>query len=231
MLAASFAIGVTTVVPQLILPFAAGLTPPAMRGRVVGQVVSGLLVGILAGRAVAGVVTDLAGWRTMYFAASVAMLALALSLRAMLPVAPAPLAASYGTLVRSMGTLFRREPVIRDAALLGALGFASFSAFWTTLAFRLQAGGDAGGTGLQPGAGLRTADGGAQPAQHDLHGVPLHRGQRRLGARRRRVGRLPLEGRVRRRPHGPGPRIRRVLRSTQSARPVTSRTTSDATLS
>ena len=135
---ASFAIGVTTVVPQLILPFAAGLTPPAMRGRVVGQVVSGLLVGILAGRAVAGVVTDLAGWRTMYLAASVAMLALALLLRAMLPAAPAPVAASYGTLVRSMGTLFRGEPIIRDAALLGALTFASFSAFWTTLAFRLQ---------------------------------------------------------------------------------------------
>jgi predicted MFS family arabinose efflux permease len=137
-LVASFAIGVTTVVPQLILPFAAGLTPPAMRGRVVGQVVSGLLVGILAGRAVAGVVTDLAGWRTMYLAASVAMLVLALSVRAMLPVAPAPVAASYGTLVRSMGMLFRSEPIIRDAALLGALTFASFSAFWTTLAFRLQ---------------------------------------------------------------------------------------------
>ena len=135
---ASFAIGVTTIVPQLILPFAAGLTPPAMRGRVVGQVVSGLLVGILAGRAVAGVVTELAGWRTMYLAASVAMLALALSLRAMLPAAPAPVAASYGTLVRSMGTLFRGEAIIRDAALLGALTFASFSAFWTTLAFRLQ---------------------------------------------------------------------------------------------
>jgi predicted MFS family arabinose efflux permease len=137
-LLASFAIGVTTIVPQLILPFAAGLTPPAMRGRVVGQVVSGLLVGILAGRAVAGVVTDLAGWRTMYVAASVAMLALALLLRAMLPVAPAPAAVSYGTLVRSLGVLFRGEPIIRDAALLGALSFASFTAFWTTLAFRLQ---------------------------------------------------------------------------------------------
>lgn len=137
-LVASFAIGVTTIVPQLILPFAAGLTPPAMRGRVVGQIVSGLLVGILAGRAVAGVVTDLAGWRAMYLAASAAMLALALLLRAMLPAAPPPAASSYGALVRSMGTLFRGEPIIRDAALLGALNFAAFSAFWTTLAFRLQ---------------------------------------------------------------------------------------------
>ena len=135
---ASFAIGVTTVVPQLILPFAAGLSPPAMRGRVVGHVVSGLLVGILAGRAVAGVVTDLAGWRAMFVAAAVAMLSLALLLRAMLPVSPPVAVVSYGALVRSLGTLFRGEPVIRDAALLGALTFAAFSAFWTTLAFRLQ---------------------------------------------------------------------------------------------
>ena len=135
---ASFAIGLTTVVPQLILPFAAGLAPPAMRGRVVGHVVSGLLVGILAGRAVAGLVNDFAGWRAMFVAAALAMLALALLLRAMLPVSPPGLTVSYGTLVRSLGTLFRTEPVIRDAALLGALTFAAFSAFWTTLAFRLQ---------------------------------------------------------------------------------------------
>jgi predicted MFS family arabinose efflux permease len=135
---ASFAVGLTTVVPQLILPFAAGLAPPAMRGRVVGHVVSGLLVGILAGRAVAGVVNDFAGWRAMFVAAAAAMLALALLLRAMLPVSRPALAVSYGALVRSLGALFRSEPVIRDAALLGALTFAAFSAFWTTLAFRLQ---------------------------------------------------------------------------------------------
>jgi predicted MFS family arabinose efflux permease len=138
-LAASLAIGITTVVPQLLLPFAAGLTPAPMRGRVLGQIVSGLLVGILAGRVVAGIVGDLAGWRTMYVAASVAMLALAALLHRSLPtVRPAASRVSYGTLLRSLATLFRGEPVIRDAALLGALTFASFSAFWTTLAFRLQ---------------------------------------------------------------------------------------------
>ena len=137
-IAASFAIGVTTVVPQIILPFAAGISPPAMRGRIVGQVVSGLLVGILAGRVVAGAVAGVAGWRSMYVGASVAMLVLALVLRATLPVAPASSSVPYRTLIASLGTLFRSEPVIRDAALLGALNFASFSAFWTTLAFRLQ---------------------------------------------------------------------------------------------
>jgi predicted MFS family arabinose efflux permease len=135
---ASFAIGVTTVVPQLLLPLAAGLSPPTMRGRVVGHVVSGILVGILGGRAVAGAVNDLAGWRVMFAAAAVAMLALALLLRAMLPLSKPTATASYLALARSLGTMFRGEPVIRDAALLGALNFASFSAFWTTLAFRLQ---------------------------------------------------------------------------------------------
>jgi predicted MFS family arabinose efflux permease len=137
-MAASFAVGVTTVVPQLLLPFAAGLAPPAMRGRIVGQVVSGLLVGILAGRAVAGVVGDVAGWRAMYFIASAAMLSLAVLLWRMLPPVRPATTAAYGSLIRSLGTLFRSEPVIRDAALLGALTFAAFSAFWTTLAFRVQ---------------------------------------------------------------------------------------------
>ena len=136
--AASFAIGVTTVVPQLILPFAAGMSAPGVRGRVVGQVVSGLLVGILAGRVVAGAVAQYARWRSMFAAAAVAMVLLAIALRFMLPLAPpASGGLSYGGLLRSLGTIFRAEPVIRDAALLGALTFASFSAFWTTLAFRL----------------------------------------------------------------------------------------------
>jgi predicted MFS family arabinose efflux permease len=136
--AASFAIGVTTVVPQLILPFAAGMSSPAVRGRVVGQVVSGLLLGILAGRVVAGAIAHYTGWRTVFAAAAAAMVLLALALRYMLPLAPpASGGLRYGVLIRSLGTIFRAEPVIRDTAVLGALTFASFSAFWTTLAFRL----------------------------------------------------------------------------------------------
>ena len=136
----SFAIGVTTVVPQLIIPYAAGLTPPAMRGRVVGVVVSGLLIGILGGRVVAGLLAHAVGWRGVFGIAGGAMFLLAVALRWLLPIAPAASERmGYGTLLKSLVTLFREEPVIRDAALLGALTFASFSAFWTTLTFRLRA--------------------------------------------------------------------------------------------
>ena len=137
--AMSFAIGTTTVVPQLIIPFAAGMAAPRVRGRVVGTVVSGLLVGILAGRVVAGALAHATSWRTVFGAGAVAMLVLAVALRVLLPLAPpAAERLGYGALLRSLGTLFRSEQVIRDAALIGALSFASFSAFWTTLAFRLR---------------------------------------------------------------------------------------------
>jgi predicted MFS family arabinose efflux permease len=137
--AASFAIGVTTVIPQLIIPYVAGLTPPGIRGRVVGQVVAGILVGILLARVVAGALAHLTGWRSVFLDASGAMLLLAVVLLRRLPLAPpATSATSYRALLQSLVVLFKREPVIRDAALLGALTFFSFSAFWTTLAFRLR---------------------------------------------------------------------------------------------
>jgi predicted MFS family arabinose efflux permease len=140
LIAASFAIGVTTVIPQLIIPFAAGLAPPETRGRIVGQVVSGILIGILGGRVVAGVLAQVGGWRSVFLDASGAMLVLAAALSRLLPLAPAASARMpYRQLLRSLVVLFRSEPVIRDTALIGALTFASFSAFWTTLAFRLDA--------------------------------------------------------------------------------------------
>ncbi|HEY2064317.1 MAG TPA: MFS transporter, partial [Gemmatimonadaceae bacterium] len=127
------------VIPQLIIPYVAGLTPPGIRGRVVGQVVAGILVGILLARVVAGALAHLTGWRSVFLDASGAMLLLAVVLLRRLPLAPpATSAMSYRALLQSLLVLFRREPVIRDAALLGALTFFSFSAFWTTLAFRLR---------------------------------------------------------------------------------------------
>jgi MFS family permease len=136
--AASLAVGVTTITPQLLVAFAAHLAEPAERGRVVGTVMSGLLIGILAARTVSGVVGSTLGWRTMYGIASAVMVALAVSLKELLPRSqPESLGISYVGVLRSIGALLRDEPVLRQSCLLGAMSFGAFSAFWTTLAFHL----------------------------------------------------------------------------------------------
>lgn len=136
---ASLVIGATTIVPQLVIPFAAALTPASLRGAVVGRIMGGLLIGILAARVLAGAVGAVLGWRAMFAIAALLMLVLAAALGRLLPPAPPPAATMpYGALLRSLGTLARQEPVLRDAAAIGALVFVGFSAFWTTLAFRLE---------------------------------------------------------------------------------------------
>lgn len=136
---ASLAIGVTSVVPQLAVPLAAHLAPPAERGRAVGTVMGGLLVGILLARTASGFLGAHLGWRAVYFIAAGLMLVLAAALRGFLPRSPPEVSLPYPALLRSLFTLFAEEPVLREAALLGALGFAAFSVFWSTLAFFLEA--------------------------------------------------------------------------------------------
>src|SRR3954471_860089 len=136
--AASLAVGVTTITPQLLVPFAAHLADPEERGRVVGTVMSGLLIGILAARTISGLVGEYLGWRAMYGVAAAVMVALALAMRALLPRSqPEDSGMSYLGLLRSIGGLLREEPVLRQSCLFGAMSFGAFSAFWTTLAFFL----------------------------------------------------------------------------------------------
>ncbi len=136
--AASLVVGVTSITPQLLVPFAAHLAEPSERGRVVGIVMSGLLIGILAARTVSGVVGEYLGWRAMYLAAAAVMVVLGLALKELLPKSqPEGLGVSYLGLLRSIGGLMREEPVLRQSCLFGAMGFGAFSAFWTTLAFHL----------------------------------------------------------------------------------------------
>jgi len=135
---ASLAVGAMTIVPQLIIPFAAGIAGPTERGKVVGTVMSGLLIGILLARTVSGVVGSQFGWRAMYGIAALLMVGLMFAMRAWLPQSsPAASGASYGELMRSLVALARDHAVLRQSALLGALTFAAFSVFWTTLAFHL----------------------------------------------------------------------------------------------
>ncbi len=137
--AASLAVGMTTVVPQLAVPLAADLAPPEVRGRAVGTVMGGLLAGILLARTVSGFVGAYLGWRAVYVLAAALMIALGAGLRALLPESRPEASLPYPALLRSLFTLAREEPVLREATALGALGFASFSVFWSTLAFLLEA--------------------------------------------------------------------------------------------
>ena len=135
--AAGFATGTMSMTPQLSVTFAAGLASPERRGRTVGLVMSGLLVGILLSRTLSGAVAAHAGWRTVYWLAAGLMLALAATLMATLPRQAPAQRLPYVELLGSLWRLIRTEPVLRRHALMGALGFGAFSAFWTTLSFHL----------------------------------------------------------------------------------------------
>jgi len=131
--------GLFSVVAQILVPFAATLAAPEERGKVVGTVMSGLLLGILFARTVAGALTPLGGWRTVYWVGAAAMVLTAAVLRRALPRHHQPVALSYFRLIHSISTLIREEPVLQIRALLGACAFANFSVFWTSMAFLLAA--------------------------------------------------------------------------------------------
>lgn len=136
---ASFLVGLTTVVPQLIIPYAANLAPQNVRGQVIGTVMSGLLIGILLARTLSGFVAASLGWRAMYWIAAVIMILLAFLLRLLLPNDHSQKGTmSYPQLLRSLWELMRNEPVLREVSVFGALAFGAFSAFWVTLSFFLE---------------------------------------------------------------------------------------------
>ncbi|OMF16139.1 MFS transporter [Paenibacillus sp. FSL H7-0331] len=135
---ASLAVGFTAVTTQIIIPLAAHLAPPAERGKVIGTVMSGLLIGILLARTVSGVIGGFMGWRSMYGIAAALMLILAIVLWKVLPKAEPQVAITYKQLMRSIAELIRTQPVLREASLLGALLFGGFSVFWTALAFYVE---------------------------------------------------------------------------------------------
>ena len=139
LLVASFAVGLTTAVPQLAVPYAAALVPAADRGKSVGKVMSGLLIGILLSRTASGLVGQALGWRATFLIAAAAMALFTVALRLRLPLQEPPERIRYLDLLRSLPALLRREPLLRRHALLGALALAAFSAFWTTLVFLLGA--------------------------------------------------------------------------------------------
>jgi predicted MFS family arabinose efflux permease len=134
---ASLGIGIAGSTVHLIVPFAAQLASPARRGATVGAVLSGLLFGILLARTFSGLLGAWFGWRTIYWIASALMLLLAVLIRLGLPRSKPTLKLSWPSLIHSSAVLIRTQPVLREAALLSAILFCAFSAFWTTLVFFL----------------------------------------------------------------------------------------------
>jgi predicted MFS family arabinose efflux permease len=134
---AAFFVGAFAANVHVVVPFAAHLAAPAQRGRVVGTVVAGILVGVLLARTFSGTVGAWLGWRAVYGLAAGAMLLLAGVVRLFLPTSHPETAITWRELMASTLALVRQHALLRESALLGALLFAGFSAFWTTLVFFL----------------------------------------------------------------------------------------------
>ncbi|MCU6599670.1 MFS transporter [Peribacillus frigoritolerans] len=134
------AVGLLAVVTQVLVAFASTLAAPAERGRIVGLVQSGVVIGILLARTFAGVLTDLAGWRSVYLVSAAMMLIMTGVLFRVLPRDESERESlSYLQLLRSVLTLFMQERILRIRGVLALLIFAAFSTLWTSLVLPLSA--------------------------------------------------------------------------------------------
>ncbi|EBU0771958.1 MFS transporter [Salmonella enterica] len=131
--------GLFSVVAQILVPLAATLATPDTRGKVIGTIMSGLLLGILLARTVAGLLANLGGWRTVFWVASALMALMAVALWRGLPKLKSDTHLNYPQLLGSVFSLFIHDKLLRTRALLGCLTFANFSILWTSMAFLLAA--------------------------------------------------------------------------------------------
>jgi predicted MFS family arabinose efflux permease len=131
-------VGVATFIGQVIVPMSSHLAAPHERGKVVGTVMSGLLLGVLLSRTLSGIIADLFGWRVVFGFAAVAMLVLAAVLRRALPRVEPTSDLPYRAALRSVLGLIRSEPVLRQRMVLGGCAFGAFSILWTSIAFLLS---------------------------------------------------------------------------------------------
>lgn len=138
LLAAALLVGTASVVAQALVPYAASLAPGHERGRVLGMVMSGLLIGILLARTVSGWLAETGTWRAVYFVAGAAMLGEAALLRWRLPCYREQTELGYSRLLASVAALVRDEPVLRLRSTFGFFSFGCFSVVWTSIAFLLS---------------------------------------------------------------------------------------------
>ncbi|CAB5711476.1 Inner membrane transport protein ynfM [Delftia tsuruhatensis] len=162
LLAASLAVGLAATLAQDVVPAAATLAPDHQRGKVVGTVMTGLLLGILLSRVASGLLAEHAGWRSVYLLAAAAMALLGVALWRGLPGFRPTTQLGYGALLGSMVQLWLDQPALRRAALAQGLLSVAFSAFWSTLAVMLHSqfhlgSAAAGSLGLAGAAGALAA--------------------------------------------------------------------------
>ncbi|KAA0596828.1 MFS transporter [Azospirillum lipoferum] len=132
-LAAAFLIGVTSVAVQMLVPLAAHMAPEASRGQVVGNVMSGLLLGILLARPVSSLIADSLGWRAVFGLSALVMVGFAVLLWRVLPQRRPTSRSSYGVLLGSLGRLLVRTPVLQRRTVYQTMMFAAFSLYWTSV--------------------------------------------------------------------------------------------------
>ncbi|QTX20188.1 MFS transporter [Comamonas aquatica] len=130
--------GLFSVAAQVLVPMAAALAAPGHAGRNVGLVLSGLLVGILLSRSVAGGLSTLGGWSLVYQVTAVVMAVMALCMRRVLPTSRHPQPLPYAQVLASMGHLLRTQPALRQRTLASALAFAAVSVMFATMALVLS---------------------------------------------------------------------------------------------
>lgn len=138
LLLASLLIGISSIIPQLLIPMAAHLAKPSERGRKIGFVQTGLLIGILLSRTLSGFIAEHWGWRCVFFVAAGLMLVMWVLVYRLLPEVEPTYKGSYKSLMLSIAGLIKENRHLRLAALRGASCFACFSAFWSTIAFLLK---------------------------------------------------------------------------------------------
>ena len=122
---------------QILIPLAAHLAPEETRGRVVGSIMGGLLLGILLAPPVSSVIADHFGWRAVFGTAAAVMAAISVVLATTIPKHQPAHSATYGQLISSLWTLLRKQPVLRQRAFYQACMFATFSLFWTAVPLEL----------------------------------------------------------------------------------------------
>lgn len=136
--AASLVIGLSANITQQLLPFAATLVRSEQKARVIGTLMTGLTLGILLSRTLSGVVGEHLGWRAVFVMSALLALLFGVALHRALPWREPALRMSYGALLASMWTLFRRHGMLRKSAFTGLFWFAAFSALWSTLALHVS---------------------------------------------------------------------------------------------